>query len=54
MPPITNAADSAGVSASRRAVRIAGMVYRSSVACKVQLWLTFFAFLSSVLLASVL
>ena len=39
MPPITNAADRAGASDRRSAVRIAGMVYRSFVACKVQLWL---------------
>ena len=40
MPPITSAADKAG-SASRRVVRIDGMVCRCSVAGLVQLWLAF-------------
>ena len=41
-PPMTSAADSAGVMSARRSVvRIDGMVYRSSLAGKVQLWLAF-------------
>ena len=39
MPPMTNAAVSAAFAVSKSAERITGIVYRSSVACNLQLWL---------------